>query len=309
MGKAMLLIVAGMLGAAEYGVLPAQGADLAQRTNDPGPEAAGGFTIIRNLRYGDPANGVRNLLDLYLPAGVTGKVPVVIGIHGGGLTTGSKEMFGPKAIPLAKHGYAVAAVNYRLKPDYALPAQIYDCKAAVRWLRAHAGEYHLDPNRAGVVGGSAGATLAALLGTSGNLKELEGGVGGDPNYPTKVQAVVALAGVYREFPWFLVPRPPGAAPSALVRLCAPISHVSRDDPPFLLLIGDQDITPGGIADHRRFHEALREQGVESTLIIVPGAQHGQCFDRETEKILSFLDRHLRAKEPAPARDAPGGAKP
>lgn len=233
------------------------------------------------------------MLDLYLPLDVSGKAPVILAIHGGGLTTGSKEMFSPKARGLAEKGYAVAAMSYRLKPDHYLPAQIYDAKAAVRWLRAHAAEYSIDGDRIGVIGGSAGASIAAAIGTSGDVKDLEGHVGAHPDIPTKVQAVVALAGVYREFPWMVGRRLSDPDAKELAAKCAPITYVSQDDPPFLLMIGDKDKTPGGIADHERFHTALKDKGVDSTLLIVPGAEHGQCFDMEFEKILKFFDKHLR----------------
>ena len=101
--------------------------------------------VLRDLRYGDESSGVRNMLDLYLPDEAAGKTPVVIAVHGGGLRRGSKEMFRPKAVKLAERGYAVAAVNYRLSPEHYLPAQIHDVKAAVRWVRAHAADYGLDP--------------------------------------------------------------------------------------------------------------------------------------------------------------------
>jgi acetyl esterase/lipase len=283
----------------------------AQQASPPTPRnGEGRFTVIRDVRYGDKENGVSNLLDLYLPEDRAGKLPIVVAIHGGGLATGSKEMFRPKATELAKRGYAVAAVNYRLKPRYHLPTQIYDVKAANRWIRAHAEKYDLDPDRVGVLGGSAGATLAAIAGTSGDVEPLEGDVGDDPKQSSKVQAVVALAGVYREFPFFVGCQPPAAGCKELVSLCAPITHVSQDDPPFFLSIGDKDRTPQGIADHTRFHKALREKGVDSTLIIVPGAEHGECFDIQIKNIVQFLDKHLRGNpvHPAAASQKSAGSK-
>jgi len=265
----------------------------------PSPDRS--YRVIRDIRYGDESNGVRHRLDLYLPERDAEKTPVLVAIHGGGLKRGSKEMFGPKAVKLAKRGYAVAAINYRLSPEHYLPTQTYDAKAAVKWVRAHASKYRLDPDKIGVIGGSAGATIAAAVGTSGDVKELEGNVGGHSGVSTRVQAAVALAGVYRPFPWLVGRRRFESGGMELATKCAPITYVSADDPPFLLLIGDKDPTPGGIADHQRFCKALKDRGVDSELVIVAGAGHGKCFDLEFEKIMAFLDETLLRSDPDKAR--------
>ena len=117
----------------------------------------------------------RNKLDLYLPAKADHPLPVIVWIHGGGWYAGSKG--GCPAVPLIAKGYAVASINYRLSQHALFPAQIEDCKASIRWLRANAKKYNLDPNHVGVAGASAGGHLAALLGTTGSVKELEGNGG------------------------------------------------------------------------------------------------------------------------------------
>src|SRR5205085_165270 len=129
----------------------------------------------------------RNRLDLYLPEKAQGRLPVVVWIHGGAWRAGSKDHC--PAVPLTAKGFAVASINYRFSQHAVFPAQIEDCKAAIRWLRANADKYHLDPDHIGAWGASAGGHLVALLGTSGNKKELEG-KGGNLEQSSKVQCVI-----------------------------------------------------------------------------------------------------------------------
>ena len=133
-----------------------------------------GVQVHRDLEY-IPGGHARNKLDLYLPAKADHALPVIVWIHGGGWPGGSKE--GCPAVPFVAKGYAVASINYRLSQHAVFPAQIEDCKAAIRWLRANAEKYDLDPKRIGVWGASAGGHLVALLGTSGGERELEGKAG------------------------------------------------------------------------------------------------------------------------------------
>src|SRR4029077_7199543 len=126
-------------------------------------------------------------LDLYLPKSADGPLPLVVWVHGGAWRAGSKEQ--TPALFLLTRGYAVASINYRLSQHARFPAQIEDCKAAIRWLRAHAEEYNLAPDHFGAWGASAGGPLVALLGTSGDVKELEGHEG-PPDESSRVQAVV-----------------------------------------------------------------------------------------------------------------------
>ena len=147
-------------------------------------------TIHRDLVY-KTVNGAVLTLDLYCPEKFSGAVPVIIYIHGGGWRSGRKERC--PAVALVQDGYAVASIDYRLTSTAPFPAQIEDCKAAVRWLRANAAKYNLDADRIGVWGMSAGGHLAALLGTSGGVPELEGS-GDNMQYSSQVQAVCDVAG-------------------------------------------------------------------------------------------------------------------
>jgi acetyl esterase/lipase len=132
----------------------------------PVPRVPQGVKTHRDLAY--VVNGhERQKLDLFVPEKADGPLPLIIWIHGGGWQNGSKDGCPPLRNGYTEHGYAVASINYRLSGHAVFPAQIEDCKAAIRWLRAHAEEYSLDPQRFGVWGSSAGGHLAALVGTSG----------------------------------------------------------------------------------------------------------------------------------------------
>ena len=135
------------------------------------PTEVASVATQRDLVY-ERVNGAVLTLDLYCPEKVSGSLPVIVWIHTGGWSKGRKERC--PAVALVQDGYAVASIDYRLTSTAPFPAQIEDCKAAVRWLRANASTYHLDPDHIGVWGHSAGGHLAALLGTSGGVRELEG---------------------------------------------------------------------------------------------------------------------------------------
>ena len=129
-------------------------------------------------------------LDVYLPEG-NGPFPVILSIHGGAFKAGDKR--DGQLMPMLeglKRGYAVVSINYRLSPEAIFPAQIYDVKAAVRWIRANAKQYKFNPDKIAAWGGSAGGTLTALVGTSGDVKELEDLSLGNPTQSSRVQAVV-----------------------------------------------------------------------------------------------------------------------
>lgn len=156
------------------------------------PPALGGrgaVTILRDLPY-VPAGHERQKLDLYLPTPTNGPLPVIIWIHGGAWRAGSKEQC--RAARFSQRGYAVASLNYRLSQHAVFPAQIEDCQAAVRWLRANAAKCRLDPERFGAWGSSAGGHLVALLGTAGDAQAFERGP--HPAISSRVQAVVDFFG-------------------------------------------------------------------------------------------------------------------
>src|SRR5262249_39045436 len=157
----------------------------------PRPRLPNGTKVHKDLEYVQGGHE-RQRLDLYVPERADTPLPVIVWIHGGAWMGGSKDG-GVPALPFLGKGYAVASVNYRLSQHAVFPAQIQDCKAAIRWLRANAKTYNLDPERIGVWGASAGGHLVALLGTSGGVEDLEG-KGGNADQSSRVQAVVDFFG-------------------------------------------------------------------------------------------------------------------
>ena len=270
-----------------------------------------GTTVHRDLAY--VANGhARQNLDLYLPSGYP-QLPLIIWIHGGAFRMGSKEGLEFDAVPLEylALGYAVASINYRLSQHALFPAQIEDCKAAVRWLRAHAEQYKLDPNRFGVWGPSAGGHLAAMLGTTGAATAFE--VGGHLDVSSRVQAVVDYFGPTdflqmddQRLPDGQLHNPPDSPESQLiggaiqehrqrVAQANPITYVTNDAPPFLIVHGDCDpLVP--YQQSVLLDAALRQAGVPVTFYTVVNAGHGGFTDpRVPELTQAFLAQHLKPR--------------
>lgn len=244
------------------------------------------------------------LLDLYLPDKRDHPVPVILSIHGGGWRRGGKE--NPRraltALPL---GFAVASITYRLSSDAIFPAQVHDAKAAVRWLRANADRYGLDSERIVAIGGSAGGHLAALLGTSGGVSELEGDVG-VVSESSEVQVVIDLYGptdflkmdkagskMRHDSPDSPESKLIGGAiqnNKAKTRAANPIAYVTPDDPPFLIIHGDADESVP-VDQSRLLVAALRDAGVSVEYHEIVGAGHGLKGVAEVEKrIVTFLER-------------------
>ena len=153
--------------------------------------AAGEVVFEKGIEYSNPDNQHLQI-DLARPDG-DGPYPAVICIHGGGFRAGAREGYDGLIKKLAKNGYVAVTVTYRLAPKYQFPAAVYDVKAAVRWLRANAATYHIDPNRIGATGGSAGGHLAQFLGVTAGLKQFEG-EGGNPEQSSRVACVVNFYG-------------------------------------------------------------------------------------------------------------------
>lgn len=249
------------------------------------------FEVLSSLTYGGepglPYEEAAVHLDLLLPTPRPDQpVPAIVYLHGGGWRHGDKSagMYPWHSPLMAAHGFVAVNVGYRLTDTAPFPAQAHDVKAAVRWLRAHADEYGIDPERIGVWGDSAGGHLAALLGTTAGVAELEGDCG-SPGESSAVQAVVARCAPYD---FTEPPDPPadvdadpaltglfGGPPSErkeLRRLASPAVFVGPETPPFLVVHGTADeIVPFDQA--KRMVSALRAAGADVTFHVVDGGHH------------------------------------
>lgn len=282
----------------------------------PPQEILEGATSFLNLPFA-LIPGYRLLrLDLHVPRGKTGPVPVVLYASGGAWMIVMKHHGPWTFLPTA--GYAVAVVEYRVSGEARFPAPLYDLKGAVRWLRARASTYGLDPNRIAAWGSSAGGYLLSMLAVTNGMPEFEGDVGGNLEQASSVLSVIdhygasdlasmaedtnSIPGVMERF---------GTATSPETRLLGyipqerpdeaakanPASYVSGETVPFLIMHGDAD-TRLGIGQSRRFHETLRDAGVDVTFHVVPGANHaGPEFDTEEAHALEieFLERTVKGQ--------------
>ena len=264
-----------------------------------------GVTVHSDIAYVTDGHK-RQKLDLYVPDEGE-NLPLIIWIHGGAWRGGNKTHYVPMAF--LKPGYAGASINYRLSQHAIFPAQIEDVKAAVRWLRANAATYRLDPNRFTAWGSSAGGHLVALLGTTSDVKVFE--VGENLEVSSKVQAVVDYYGPTdflqmdaHRLPDGLVHDAPDSPESQLVggpiqehkdrvAKANPITYVSEDDPPFLIIHGDQDKL---VPYHQSvlLKDALEKAGVPVTFYKVAGGGHGWFRDPKVPELTkAFLERHLK----------------
>ena len=279
---------------------------LAQR-RDPAAasKALEGITVHRDLAYVTDGHE-RQKLDLYVPDEGE-NLPLIIWIHGGAWRGGSKAHYNPMAY--LKAGYAGASINYRLSQHAIFPAQIEDVKAAVRWLRANAQTYRLNPDRFAAWGSSAGGHLVAMLGTAGDVDEFE--VGENLEVSSRVQAVVDYFGPTdflqmdaQSLPDGLVHDAPDSPESQLVggpiqehkdrvAKANPITYVSKDDPPFLIIHGDQDkLVP--YQQSVLLKDALEAVGATVTFYKVEGGGHGWFRDPKVPELTkAFLEKHLK----------------
>jgi acetyl esterase/lipase len=276
------------------------------------PPVPPGVTAHRDLPYVENGHA-RQVLDLYLPNGETGPRPVIVWIHGGAWSAGDKAECPPLRQGFAQQGYAIASVNYRLSQHALFPAQLEDCKAAIRWLRANAKKYGLNPDRIGVWGSSAGGHLVALLGVTGNVTTFD--VGAHLEHSSAVQAVMNDFGptdfsqmdAHRISPTAAVHNTPTSPESRLiggsiadpanqakVERANPITYVNRGDAPSLINHGDQD----PLVPHHQselLFAALQQAGVPVRFNTVKGGGHGAGFGgAELEKLRrDFFAFHLQ----------------
>ncbi len=283
----------------------------------PNPKAVAlpaGVRMERDIAYIEGGDEAQRL-DLYLPEATPEKpLPLIVHIHGGGWQGGNK--FPCPLVGMVPRGYAVASVEYRFSQKAKFPAQIQDCQAAIRWLRANAAQYHFDPGKVGVTGGSAGGHLSALVGTAGGTSTFPP-IGGNEDQSNDVQAVCDIFGptdfttVMRQAAedknvknvfQFNSPKDPYSAllgvpleTTEKSRAVSPMTYLSEDDPPTLILHGTHDaLVP--YAQSVQFAEGLKAKGVPVWLQTLPGAGHGgPAFGKAPviELMQNFFDKFLK----------------
>ncbi len=260
---------------------------------------------VTYTRYGD-----RTLeMDIYRPKGEWGALPAVVCIHGGGWAKGDRTSHAKIAQALAARGYVAATISYRLSGEAPFPAQIHDCKAAVRFLRANAKTYGINPDQIGAIGLSAGGHLTALLATSGDVKELEGN-GGHAQFSSTIQAAVPMGAqtdllsdrtreisaieargkIWRQFLGGALDDQP-----ATYRLASPLHHLDKADPPVWLITGQND-DPSTHAT--AFRQRMQQLGLQSDLTIIPDAPHAfigrqMWFNQMIQRTDAFFKQTLK----------------
>lgn len=265
-----------------------------------------GIRKIADLDYAGTANP-RQMLDLYLPEkpAAEGPLPLVVFIHGGGWKNGDKNGGGGRIARFVASGkYAGASIGYRLSDEAQWPSQIHDCKAAIRWLKAHAAEYGYDPARIAVWGTSAGGHLVAMLGVSQGVDGLEGTIGAHTDRDSSVKCVVDFFGPAEMLTMgdheSNIDHNSSGSPEARLlggavqenpdkaKSASPTEHVSKDDAPFLIVHGTRDMSvpyPQSVALEKKLEAA----GVPAVLVTVEEGGHGQGFGPAVDAI---VDRYL-----------------
>lgn len=286
-----------------------------QRRPAPGQRPLpAGVEAKLDLAYAESDNP-RQKLDLYLPKlrKTEKPLPVIVFIHGGGWRGGDKGSgIGNVGRFVASGEYAGVSVAYRLTNEAQWPAQIHDCKAAIRWVKAHASEYGLDASKIGVWGTSAGGHLVSMLGTSGDVKELEGSLGKHLDQDSKVTCVVNFFGPEnfltmvrqpstidrtkgKDYPEALLLGGPVPEREAIAKEASPVTHVTAGDSAFFTAHGTKDpLVP--FAQGEEIHAALTKAGVPSILQEMTNGGHGFRSEVLDQRILQFFDLHLRGIE-------------
>ena len=265
--------------------------------------AANETKIIKGIEFAESL-----ALDLYLPETdrEEGKPPLIVYVHGGAWRSGSRDSVPIRA--MTEHGFAIASVDYRLSPQAEFPANVHDIKAAIRFLRAKANDYGYNATRISIVGSSAGGHLAALVGVTNGNKELEGTVGDFLDQSSDVQAIVSFYGasnltsiLSQSTPHGLKVRTPaldlllGGSPEEkvdLARLASPVFHVDRNDPPLLLVHGDQD-PQMPINQSHELKGAYKKVGALVRFDVVHGGTHGGdkfYTDEQLKTVAEFLNK-------------------
>ena len=267
------------------------------------------ITVRQDVEYAKA--GEHSLqLNVYTPKAFSAQPrPCIVWIHGGGWQKGDKSSGGARVAKWVASGeYVGVSVGYRLTDKAVWPAQIYDCKAAIRYIRANAPALGINPDRIGVWGGSAGGHLVSLLGTSGDVPELEGSLG-VTGVSSRVTCVVDYCGPSNflrldpETPKLNTPGQsvynlfggPIKEKTEVAKQASPATYVSKDDPPFLIVHGTADpLVP--LDQATSFHQAQLDAGMKSTFIKMEGGGHGIGGNEIESRVKIFFDRELLGRK-------------
>jgi acetyl esterase/lipase len=259
-----------------------------------------------DVEFANP-DGQHLQLDLARPKSGDGPFPAVVCIHGGGFRAGSRKGYDGLCLRLAQHGFVACTVSYRLAPKYQFPAAVNDVKEAIRWVRANAKKYNIDPDRIGVTGGSAGGHLAQFLGVTADVRGFEG-TGANLDKSSRVACVVNYYGpsdftksygksvdAAQVLPLWLG----GNLEQARARHieASPLYWVTPHAAPTLCIHGTKD----NYVAHEQavwIMDRLQAAGVEAELLTLEGAGHGfkgEDAERAEKAMFAFLDKHLKKK--------------
>jgi acetyl esterase/lipase len=260
--------------------------------------------IIKDVIYGR-IKGRNLLLDIIKKSGIRDRMPVVVFIHGGGWISGNKESGISKLLPFAEKGYFCVSVSYRLSPEAQFPAQIEDCKCAIRFLRANSGKYNIDPEKIGVWGASAGGNLVALLGVTGD--EVFNDKGGWEGYSSKVNAVCDWFGRTNflidikksedeKSPYSYISKFLGGLIEENIEKAIKVSpyyYECKNTPPFLIMHGEEDnIVP--YSQSEMFFQKLKRNKNKVTLVKIKNGGHGKGFgEKAMNFVIAFFDCYLK----------------
>lgn len=259
--------------------------------------------VFRQFENNQPLPGNKQLKFDYLQPKTDKSTPLIIFIKGGGFLNMYKSKYLPQLISFAQKGFAIASIEYRTSNECNFPSQLYDVKAAVRYFRANAKRYNIDPENIGVWGNSAGGNLAALLGTTNNNPEFEG-QGEHLEFSSEVKVVVDWYGVVDML------KMPDTSPGSLcslflggpvevewekAKMANPITHINQSTPPLLIMHGDADkVVP--IAQSNLLYQALKEKNKSVEYYVVEGGEHSFLqFSTKTNAlsiVCDFFKKHL-----------------
>ena len=275
-----------------------------------GPKVPENVIFETGIEYAKPSGAEPLHLNLARPKNAEGPLPAILCIHGGGFRAGKRDSYDGLCIKLASEGFVAVTMTYRLSPQYKFPAAVEDSKAAVRWLRANASKYGIDPNRIGVTGGSAGGHLAQFLGVTSDVRGFEGD-GGNPEQSSKVNCVVNVYGpsdftksygksvdAAEVLPLFLGGNLQTALPAHL--RSSPLYWVTPNAAPTLCIHGTED----KYVAHEQavwIIDKLKAAGVEAELLTLQGAGHGfkgEDAIKADKALLDYFKKQLKADKSA-----------